>query len=93
MEGFMLRVLTLALLTSCAASPVAAMDCQSTAEITQKLIDKGYQLVFLGIAENADLTTWVSNVGWVAIVNMRDGKSCLVGAGNEWQLKQTGTPS
>jgi len=86
------KTLAAVILTSC-ASPVAAMDCQPTTEITQKLIDKGYQLVFLGVTENADLTTWVSSVGWVAIVNMRDGQSCLVGAGDEWQLKQTGTPS
>ena len=88
-----MRFIALVLLSTCAASPAAAMDCQPTAEITQKLIDKGYQLVFLGITENADLTTWVSNVGWVAIVNMRDGRSCLVGAGDDWQLKQTGEPA
>ena len=88
----MLKYTTLALLTTCAA-PAYALDCKPRQEAYTQLSDAGFQPVFIGDAENADLVIWVHKTqGWVSIIDTKDGQSCLVGNGMDWQLRGVGDP-
>jgi len=82
----------LAILTSCAA-PAHALDCMGRADAYATLTDGGFQPVFMGDAENADLVIWVHPTqGWVSIIDTKDGQSCLVGNGMDWTLRGVGDP-
>ena len=88
----MLKYTTLALLTTCAA-PAYALDCMGTPDAYSMLADGGFQPVFVGDAVNATLQIWVHPTqGWVSIIDTKDGKSCLVGNGMDWQLRGVGDP-
>ena len=81
-----------ALLTTCAA-PAHALDCMGTPDAYSMLTDGGFQPVFVGDAVNATLQIWVHPTqGWVSIIDTKDGQSCLVGNGKDWQLRGLGDP-
>lgn len=88
-----IRIALLAALTSCAAVPVAAqeLNCAPRDMVMADMQRQGYQLSFLGETDGQGTLVIVTGAkGWLSVVDMTDGRMCIVGMGVDWQLKQSG---
>jgi len=91
----MLRTLIFCLFTACTALPAPAQElqCAPADAVMADVERQGYQLSFMGDADGNALMIVTGPKGWIAIVKRDVGDMCIVGMGEDWQLKQSGVAS
>ena len=91
-----LRYAAFCLFTACTALPAPAqeLNCAPRDAVMADMERQGYQLSFLGETDGlGTLVIVTGEKGWLAVVDMKDGRMCIVGMGVDWQLKQSGKPA
>jgi hypothetical protein len=86
-------MLKIAAIATLMASPLYATNCMDTKSAYQSIEQQDYQPVFSGQNETASFVVFVHQTkGWLVTVDTKDGKTCLVSSGPDWQFNALGDP-